>query len=81
MASDGSHFLFYDTFNDTFDSNAQALKNLSSFPTFSTSVPVTPKLSRISMRDLIEDQTQLFSPCGCVLRWTSTRVTQVDNFK
>src|SRR5262245_11498119 len=40
MASKRKPFTFYDTFNDTFDSSVQALKNLSSFPTFSTSVPV-----------------------------------------
>ena len=27
MASDGIHFLFYDTFNDTFESSVKALKN------------------------------------------------------
>jgi len=32
MASFLEAFLFYDTFNDTFDSSVQALKNLSSFP-------------------------------------------------
>jgi hypothetical protein len=73
MASGWKPFTFYDTFNDTFDSSVQALKNLSSFPTFSTPVPVAAEIEPDQLRARIEDQTQFFSPCGCVLQLRGLR--------
>jgi hypothetical protein len=77
MASKRKPFSFYDTFNDTFDSSVQALKNLSSFPTFSTSVPVAAEIEPDQHEGLDRrSNSTLFAMRMCV----TTPWSSISNF-
>jgi len=61
MASKRKPFTFYDTFNDTFDSNRGHRK---------ISVPESPIINFTVLQapEIDSNQTQFFLPGGCVLR-------------